>query len=187
MPGVFVRQDTYHAGSFASDTAVLAIAGSTTALGIVQNANITFNQNVSRVYDVGNGGRTGTVPVWYVGGRTQGNATIGRIIGPAVGGVCKFYKEFGNVCAPVDLTFAFQAGCAKIGTQAAAGIAAGIAGGIGAVAGALGLGGGGAGVAGVVYKMTGTLLTQIGITVNSNDMIINENAQFMFANLDCSP
>lgn len=178
MAGVFSRQDTYFEGAFASDLAVLAINGNTTALGIVQNANVTFAQNVNRVYDVGNGGKAGKVPVWYVGGRTTGNATIGRIVGPAIGGVCQFYKEFGDVCAPKDLTFSFQAGCGKPGVrQAAATI------GTGPIVGAAAL----AAIANVKYTMTGTLLTQVGITVNSNDMIINENVNFIFANLDCSP
>lgn len=109
--GVFARQQSYHGGSFASDTAVFALSGQTVALGIVQNVNVTFAQNISRIYDVSNGGVSGSVPVYLVGGRTQGTAAIGRVIGPKSTAICDFYETMGNVCTPQDLVFTFSAAC----------------------------------------------------------------------------
>ena len=167
--GIYQRQQTKHAGSFASDSAVLSVAGQANlALGIVQNVQLSFAQAIARVHDVGNGGLSGKVPVWYVGGRTQGQATIARILGPASTSLCDFYVKMGDVCNPQDLTFAFTAGCSSQTTATTTY---------------------GASAAGAVAKMKYTIeaavITNVGITVGAQDMLVNENVTFMFANLSC--
>ena len=156
MPGVFTKQDTQHLGSFSSDSAVLTV--DKVKLGIVQNAQVQFAQSIARVYDVGNGGgqaATGSVPVWYVGGRTQGQATLARILGPQGDALGDFYKKIGDVCAPQDLTFTFSAGCFGAGTTKS-----------------------------TVYTLKAAVAVNIGISVSAQDMIVNENVSLMFANLD---
>lgn len=123
MAGIFVNQNTAHKGSMSSDEAVMSISGSTedTAIGIVQNVNLQFGQQVSRIYDVTNGGGGSTtssggvaraiVPVYYVGGRTQGNATIARVLGPQIGSLCAIYQQLSDICVPKTLNFTFGAGC----------------------------------------------------------------------------
>ena len=182
MSDIYQRQKTQFAGAFASDVAALTLAGATTGLGIVQNVQISFAQQVARIYDVSNGGSAGglgqgLVPVFYVGGRTQGQGTIARILGPQSGALCDFYNAMGNVCAPQDLTFTFAGGCganqgglqnsdtAQITTNAQVQ---------------------GTGTFNrVKYSVTGALMTNIGVTVGSQDMLVNENITLMFANLDC--
>jgi len=158
MAGVYAKQDTFHSGSFSSDSAVLEVNG--VQLGIVQNAQIQFAQSIARVYDVGNGGASGggRVPVWYVGGRTQGQATLARILGPSGTGLSVFYKEMGDVCAPKDLTFTFAAGCS----------------------GAAGVGPTGR----TSYIVQKAVMVNVGISVSAQDMLVNENVSLMFANLD---
>lgn len=181
MPAVFSRQNSYWAGSFASDIGALAIAGVTTVpLGIVQSFNATTTQNISRVYDIGNGGAGkagGAVPVYYVGGRTQGNLTLGRVVGPKSGDLCNFYAQMGNVCEPKNLVFNLSAGC---------GFPNGPAPGKGQAAPAKNKGNNN-GVNTVTYGFEGCVATQIGVTVNANDMMVNESLQLMFVNMSCTP
>lgn len=156
MAGVYSKQDTQHLGSFSSDSAVLTV--DKVKLGIVQNAQVQFAQSIARVYDVGNGGgqaAKGAVPVWYVGGRTQGQATLARILGPMSDALTQFYADMGNVCAPLDLTFTFSAGCFGPGTTKS-----------------------------TIYTLKAAVAVNIGISVSAQDMIVNENVSLMFANLD---
>jgi len=177
MADVYSRQRTGFGGSFASDLAALSIAGSVTPLGIVQNVQVQFAQQIARIYDVSNGGTAGQagglVPVFYVGGRTQGQATIARVLGPQSGALCKFYEEMGNVCSPQDLTFTFRGGCeGQSGNNPTALLP---------FANAVG----NAQFNAVKYTIEAAVMTNLGITVGSQDMIVNENISLMFANLQC--
>ena len=159
MASVYSRQKTVHKGSFASDRAAMTIGGKNTALGIVQNVQLQFSQQIARIYDVSNGGKSGECPVFYVGGRTQGQATIARVLGPQSGAICDFYTEMGNVCSPQDLNFSFSSGCGGDATTSQD--------------------------AKVTYTIEDAVMTNLGIQVGSQDMIVNENISMMFANLKC--
>jgi hypothetical protein len=165
MGQVYKRQQTQHQGSFASDLAALTIAGdAATGLGIVQNVQLSFSQSVARIYDVSNGGGSiasddGTgnvVPVYYVGGRTNGQGTIARVLGPRSGVLCAFYAKMGDVCDPQNLTFTMRAQCEGNSSGAK-----------------------------VVYTIKDALMTNLGVSVGATDMIVNENVTLMFANLTC--
>ena len=173
MAAIYTNQQTRWAGSFSSDTAALTLAGATTAVGIVQNVQVQFAQQIARIYDVSNGGTTGQgqVPVFYVGGRTQGQATIARVLGPQSGALCDFYTLMGQVCSPQDLSFTFAGGCPSAGTGTKK---ISITNAVGADT-----------ISRVKYSMQGCVLTNIGVTVGSQDMIVNENVTIMFANMEC--
>ena len=169
MQGIFKRQNTVHKGSLASDRAVLtalqggnAVGGnagpaSAISVGIVQNLSAQFMQNISRIYDVSNFGTArDSVPVYYVGGRSQGNATIQRVVGPNSDALCDFYQSFGDVCNPANLQFTLGTGC---GSDNATNT--------------------------MSYEMTGCVLQSMQIGVAANDMIPNENVQMIFANMAC--
>ena len=191
MPAIYERQKTSFGGSFSSDQAALTIGGeSTTPLGIVQNVQLSFAQQIARIYDVSNGGLSnqaagaggGTVPVFYVGGRTQGQATIARVVGPQSGALCKFYQLMGSVCDPQDLTFTFEGGCPPTATPSnipgvtptdAVELPASQAFGFGPRKN------------GVKYIVQAAVMTNLGISVGAQDMIVNENISLMFANLEC--
>jgi len=181
MADIYSRQKTQFAGAFASDVAALTLAGATTGLGIVQNVQVTYAQQVARIYDVSNGGlgggaAAGIVPVFYVGGRTQGQGTIARVLGPKSGALCDFYNSMGNVCSPQDLTFTFGGGC---GVSGASGKNPSKVAAITNNAGSNTFNK-------VAYTLTGALMTNIGVTVGSQDMLVNESITLMFANMECS-
>lgn len=180
MADVYSRQRTGFGGSFASDLAAMTIAGAAgaqVALGIVQNVQVQFAQQIARIYDVSNGGTAGAagglVPVFYVGGRTQGNATIARVLGPQSGALCSFYESLGNVCSPQDLNFTFRGGCGAQGSTRPTKRLP--------LANAAGT----ANFNSVKYSIEAAVMTNIGIQVGSQDMIVNENITLMFANLKC--
>jgi hypothetical protein len=180
MAAIYEKQQTKFAGSFASDQAALTIGGdANTPLGIVQNANVSFAQSINRIYDVSNGGMSQGVPVFYVGGRTQGQATIARVLGPESGALCDFYRLMGNVCSPSDIMFRFQGGCeSKNRTGSVAGVTetedVAIAAAVGNAENNK-----------VSYTLQGCVMTNVGIQVGAQDMIVNENVTLMFANLEC--
>jgi hypothetical protein len=173
MSAVYERQKTGFAGSFASDISAMTLAGTTQPLGIVQNVQLQFAQQIARIYDVGNQGGGGNVPVFYVGGRTQGQATIARVLGPQSGALCDFYAVIGNVCTPQDLQFTFAGGCIGEagGTTSFTAIASAT---------------GSSTFNRVTYSAIACVMTNLGVTVASQDMIVNENVSLMFANLECS-
>lgn len=174
MASVYERQKTAFGGSIASDVAALTIAGNQQlALGIVQNVTLSFAQQIARIYDVSNGGNsTGVVPVFYVGGRTQGQASIARVLGPQSGALCDFYTTMGNVCNPQDLTFTFSGGCTGDGVAPPPEVFRNAA---------------GSGTFNEVkYTIEAAVMTNMGVSVGAQDMIVNENVALMFANLQCN-
>lgn len=168
MSDIYARQRTVHAGSFPSDQAAMSLAGSLLALGIVQNAQFGFAQQVSRVYDVSNGGfggaSGGLVPVYYVGGRTQGQGTIGRVLGPQSNALSEFYSLLGNICTPQDLSFTFRAGCGSEGTSRVANAA------------------GRSGLLQMVYTVESAVMVNHALSVDSNSMMVSDNLSMIFAN-----
>lgn len=156
MAAIYTRQNTKFISGFASDNAIMSAKD--VKLGIVQNLQIQFAQQIARIYDITNGGGVGQAAVnqaavFYVGGRTNGQLTIARVVGPSVTGLSDFYTRASNVCVPIDLSFSFGAGC-----QSGSSL-------------------------NVTYAVTGAVMTNIGLTVGAQDMIINENVTLMFANL----
>lgn len=161
MAAIYSRQQTQHAGSFASDVAALSLAGANIPLGIVQNAQLQFAQQIARIYDVSNSGAAqGFVPVYFAGGRTQGQASIARVLGPQSNALCEFYEKIGNVCLPQDLTFGFYAGCGTTVTNSVQ--------------------------SQVSYTAQASVLVNMAINIGAQDMIVNENLSLIFANLTCN-
>jgi len=103
---VFGRTVATYGASFAADTARLVFSQAPTSGLLVQNINFQYSQNVSRLYDLGDN------KVYYVGGRTQGQASVARVVGPRVL-LAQFYEQYGNVCNARSnhATFEMQRGC----------------------------------------------------------------------------
>lgn len=157
---VFVEASSKVAGTFSSQNAGL-VSGAAKALGIITNVNIQYQQSVSRIFDLNRTNKTLKSPMYYVGGRAQGNLTIGRLLGPKAD--CDFYTEYGNICKineELNLTFeggdpgtSAKAGCGKNKTK--------------------------------TYSIKQPVLTGIGISQNAQDFMVNENLTLMFADMEC--
>lgn len=116
MPDIFSRTIT-DGGQQSADVAVLTLAGagSTGLTGVgqlVQNLNLQYQQNIQRFYDLSSN------QLFYVGGRTQGTATMGQLLGPATVSTA-MYDLLGNVCnaGKNNIEFKVATGC---GTGASA-------------------------------------------------------------------
>jgi hypothetical protein len=153
MADIYNRQVSDLKGVFTSDQAVLAFSGAGDRFNtLVQQVQMSYAQTITRLYEVG--GKN----IYYVGGRTQGQMNVNRVIGP-VGTVCAFYEKFGDVCQAVGNILTIN-----LGGDAAAGCSS----------------------AEGAYTMKHIVITQVGIAVAAQDMIINENTTMMFSSLECS-
>jgi hypothetical protein len=94
MADIFNRTQNYKS-SFSADSTRLTfnIPGASDDVGLlVQSFNARYVQQVSRLYDLSEEGA-----VYFVAGRTAGDATLNKVIGPA--SLTKsFYQTFGDVC-----------------------------------------------------------------------------------------
>ena len=150
MPDIFNRSTDNFGGSFAADSAKVTfpalLGGGSDAGLLVQNMNASYNQQVTRLFEVG------SPAIYYVGGRTQGQASIARVIGPRKIAAA-FYETYGDVCnaSSSTLHFSMQSGCgALVGARAA-------------------------------YTCHFVVIMQIGLSVTSADMLINEQVAMMFS------
>ena len=111
MAAVFSRNQYKLEDSFSADSAILTFTGGVEP-ALVQNINFNYSQNVTRLYEVGGPGAGLKQRTYYVGGRTQGQAGIARVIGPKTS-MAAFYRTYGDVCAAKRnaIEIAFQAGC----------------------------------------------------------------------------
>jgi hypothetical protein len=125
-------------------------AGGTFGVGMLtQNVQINYQQQISRLYEVG------TNNTYFIGGRTQGQLALGRVIGPQAVQVT-FYTKYGNMCFAKSNIMTLTAGNSSCA-------------------------GGGPGS---VFTIMYSVITSIGITVGAQDMIVNEQLQLMFVSLE---
>jgi hypothetical protein len=157
MADIFNRTTDSFGGAFSADSSVLNFAGSTGDLGdlreaglLVQNLQIQYRQQVTRLYEVG------SAKMYYVGGRTEGQGNMGRVLGP-VGLSTAFLSAYGNVCAAKNvLKFSLKVGCDN-----------------------------GQDVAwrdsNESFVCRFVVITSVGLAVAAQDMLVNSDVQFMFS------
>jgi hypothetical protein len=151
MPDIFNRTTDAFGGSFAADSATITFPalinnGGAEAGMLVQNLSCSYQQQVTRLFEVG------SPNIYYVGGRTAGQSSIARVIGPRKM-AREFYQTYGDVCNAKTntLQFAAVAGCGTLqGARAA-----------------------------FVCKFV--VIVQIGFTVTAADMMINESMAMIFS------
>ncbi len=153
MAGVFTRNQYQLEDSFSADSAVLTFTGGVDP-ALIQNINFSYSQNVTRLYEVGGPGAGQKQRTYYVGGRTQGQAGIARVIGPKTS-LSKFYTTYGNVCLARSnsIQLSFSAGCSS-GSNVSS------------------------------YTLTGCVITNIGFSVQAMDMVFNENTALQYVDLE---
>jgi hypothetical protein len=147
---IFSRDTSVLGGVFTSDRAKLFF-GSGLGIGqIVQQMQVSYSQSVTRLYEVGSN------YIYYVGGRTQGQMAISRVIGPA-GTMIAFYQTFGDVCNAKNNIINMQ----LAETDCSQGGATGTNN----------------------FDLANCVVTVVGFAVQSQDMMISESTTLMFSSL----
>ena len=161
MPDIFNRSTSNLGGVFTSDRAKLVFGGNILST-LVQQIQLNYSQAITRLYEVNSDN------IYYVGGRTQGQANFGRVIGPS-GTSRDVYNRYGDVCNArgntIDLTLA-ETDCSSL-----------VPGGAGTVNNPS---------APTTYSLSFCVLSAIGISLTAQDMIINENMAITFGSLSVS-
>jgi hypothetical protein len=165
MPAdIFNKTTNVLGGAWSADGAAFVFSGAAANLlgvgMIVQQVNIGYQQQITRLYEIG------STYTYYVAGRVQGNMTVGRIVGPHVI-MARFYQTFGDVCNAQNntLNLFIGTGCGAVGAAAQGG----------AITGAQCTNG--------RFTISYAVLTNVGISVAAQDMVINEQLQLMFINM----
>ncbi len=157
MADVFARTQLNFGGAFTAETGLIS-GGSLTGV-LLQNMTLSYSQNVTRIYEIGAAGQTPFV--YYVGGRSQGNLSAAHIVGPALA-MQAFYQSYSDVC--------------KAGTNNIS---------VNLTRSACGTGNNAATTSRTIkYNAKYCVLIQLGMSVSANDLVINENSQLMFSNLE---
>lgn len=179
MAAVFKRAETTWGGAFSANSVAVSFgAGDGAAVGnigldvaLMQNISLSYAQNVTRLFEIGtvNVGGTPKSRVYYVGGRAQGNMSIGRMIGPKAT-LSLYYEKYGDVCTAdkntMRLTFA-ASDCIGANNSSSSGQPQNAA-----VAGTF------------VFTCSYCVLTQIGISLASEQFLVSESSQMMFSNFE---
>ena len=151
MTAMFKRADSVVQKAFAADN-VKMFFGSGISAVLVQGFNFTFQQQVNRLYELDNLGN-GKSRVYYVAGRSQGQASLNRVIGPD-STIKALYETFGDVCQACSNAIMFDV-LPSAGECCAS--------------------------SNIRYLLQFCVLTQVGVSVQAQDMVINEQSQLMFS------
>jgi hypothetical protein len=116
MADIFGKTPKSATGGFSVDKATLSFPelGATGTSGLlIQNVQISYQQQVSFVYDLAKAD-----DVYYIAGRASGTLALGKIVG-SQGIVKTFYTKFGDVCQVngKSLTLSGLAGCSGTTAQ----------------------------------------------------------------------
>lgn len=150
MPDIFNRSTDSFGGSFSSDQARVTFPGLTGGGSdsglLMQNLQANYQQQITRLYELSSNA------IYYVGGRTSGQANISRVIGPRKI-AATFYSTYGDVCnaATNTIHFSMTTGC------------------------------GGATDARASYTAHFVVVNSVAIGVGAADMLINESLSMMFS------
>lgn len=140
-------------GAFSADAALLTFAGVTGVGLITQQLNWSYQQAVTRIYEVG------TNFQYYIVGRAQGTVSMNRVLGPRPLAF-QFYTTYGNACnaASNTINVSMQQGCISAQDPTAAATLS-------------------------TMSMLGVLLQNVGFSVQAEQMLISEQAQAMFISM----
>lgn len=165
MADVFKRTELRYGGGFSTNQGLITAKGLTGVL--MQNLGINYSQNVNRIYEIGERSEQAAF-VYYVGGRSQGSMNVGHVLGPKVT-MAAYYQKFSDVCLGDDNQIVLDLSD-SVCPRSSNGI-------IDAVSNfALGR-------RRVKYTALYCVLTQIGMTVSSEQMLVNQQSSLMFSNL----
>jgi len=148
---IFSRKTDSFGGAFSADAATITFPKAFGAAGadpglLVQQMRADYRQQVTRLYELG------SPRIYYVGGRTDGTATVQRIVGPR-NIAAAFYERYGDVCNAknnvIDVRMSMGCGDTVLG--------------------------------GSGYQAKYVVITQVGLSMTAENMLISENLQMMFS------
>ncbi len=144
MPTDVFSRDVSYGGAFSSDGTAVTFTGFGAGL-LAQHIKYTYQQKISRIYEVGSRN------IYLVAGRTQGNASMTRVMGPSAI-MPSFYTTYGNVCnaGSNSMTFAATTGC------------------------------GGAAAGSMLIELDHVVIRALSGAVRANEMIIMESMELLF-------
>ncbi len=150
MADIYQRSVSTFGGAFAADKARLNFAGVGNAGLLLQSIQLQYQLAVTRLYELSSRN------VYYVGGRTQGQASMTRVIGPRTL-LSAFYEQYGDVCRARGntLTLSVDGDCDSAGRNAA-------------------------------YTARYCVLSSVGIQITAGEMVISESSSLMFSSLEYS-
>lgn len=157
MADVFGRETTFGA-AISSDGTVVTFDDFRVGL-LVQQLGLNYAQQITRIFELSSNRQ------YYVIGRPQGTMNMNRVVGPQQV-TTQFINKFGQACNASNntVTLTAKAGClaaATTGQQPVGEFANG----------------------GINYNAQNVVLTQLSLSVASQDMLINEAFQAMFVGL----
>lgn len=156
MADVFTRTEVDFGGAMHAQNGIIVPNNGLSGV-LMQNIQLSYQQQVSRIYELGNRGQR--TKVYYIGGRSQGTMGAAHVIGPGVS-MKAFYDNFGDVCQARTNTCVLDLApnsCGQLGPVS---------------------NGGGK------YTVKYCVLISIGVSVAAQDFVINENSQLMFSGLE---
>lgn len=164
MADIFGRNPSPFAGAFAADASTMTIGGLNMATHLIQQMSINYSQPVNTIFEIGSNNR------YYVVGRTTGQMSLGKVVGPTVVSAA-WLAQMGNVCAAGSRDLSL-----RLGNSACGGVSAA------AVGGALAAATSGA----VTLTAKACVATMVGYSLQSQDMLINEQVQLIYGELNRS-
>lgn len=156
MADVFKNTELQYGGGFRGNFGLLSSAGGILTGALMQSIQLSYQQRVNQLYEVGTAGTIGNV--YYMQGRAAGQLNAARILGPGVA-MQTFYDKFSDVCEARSnvTTVNLEAGvCTNnlLPTDKAA------------------------------YKAKFCILVQVALGAQAQDLLINESVNLMFGNLE---
>jgi len=148
MSSILGRNNSTFGGALSAESTSVNYSGVEGAGLMTQNLQISYQQQVQRVWEID------SAETFYIVGRSEGELTIGRIVGVRVLSA-QFIDDFSDPCEVASNVMSIQtnAGCNS-----------------GEVVGEL--------------TLNYVLVRGFQLAIAANDMILNENLNAMFAGLD---
>lgn len=188
MADIFGKELQSYGGGFRSDLGIIQDSSGISGV-MMQSLQITYQRPITKIYDLGTVGSA--VSVYYVEGRPNGTMQVARIVGfgPSM---ATFYTTYGDACNAKKNSLIIRLGSSTCGTSGSSGGVVGAIAGFAAAAGnlindAFGI----ARPAAAAAPLTGIksvelsmcVLTSVGISVQAQQLIVNENSAMEFANM----
>lgn len=163
------NNDQQIGGAFTAENCTLEMTGAQGAAitgAIVQRVQFTIERPINFIYEIPN--TPNDARVYYIGGRRRGQATFERVVGGS-GTFKAFVDTYGPLCNQPgrDITLSAKGGC-----QIAGAVPAGQQGPANRPA------------QGTKYTLKVPKITALGASVSAQDIVIVENVQMVFLDLE---